>query len=103
MKFLGHQISAEGIKVDNEKVKALDTWPVPTSAREVRQLLGFMSYYRKFVPRLAQIAKPLHALVGGEKKSRNLCNFHLELRMPSRIRRVEEELDVTPRPCISQL
>lgn len=68
VKFLGHQISAEGIKVDNEKVKALDTWPVPKSVREVRQVLGFMSYYRKFVPRFAQIAKPLHALVGGKKR-----------------------------------
>lgn len=64
VKFLGHVISAEGIHVDREKVQALETWPTPTSVKEVRQVLGFMSYYRRFVPRFAQLARPLHALVG---------------------------------------
>ncbi len=75
VKFLGHQISAEGIKVNDEKVKALETWPVPRNVREVRQVLGFMSYYRRFVPRFAQIAKPLHALVGGGKTSKTPVTF----------------------------
>ncbi len=75
VKFLGHQISAEGIKVNDEKVKALNTWPVPRNVRKVRQVLGFMSYYRRFVPRFAQIAKPLHALVSGGKKSKTPVTF----------------------------
>lgn len=75
VKFLGHLISAEGIKVDDEKVKALDTWPVPRNVKEVRQVLGFMSYYRRFVPRFAQIAKPLHALVSGGKTSKSSATF----------------------------
>lgn len=62
--FLGHTISAQGIQVDREKVRALETWPIPKSVREVRQVLGFMSYYRRFVPKFAQLARPLHALVG---------------------------------------
>ena len=44
VKFLGHIISAQGIQVDREKVRALETWPAPKSVREVRQVLGFMSY-----------------------------------------------------------
>lgn len=68
VKFLGHVISSEGIKVDSEKVSALDAWPVPKSVKEVRQLIGFMSYYRRFVPKFAQIAKPLHALMGNKDK-----------------------------------
>lgn len=70
MKFLGHLISSEGIKVDNEKVSALDTWPVPKSVKEVRQLIGFTIYYRRFVPDFAQIAKPLHALMGSKSKKK---------------------------------
>ncbi len=70
VQFLGHQISAEGIKVNDEKVKTLDTWPVPRNVREVRQVLGFMSYYRRFVPRFAQITKPLHELVSGGKTNK---------------------------------
>ncbi len=66
--FLGHLISSEGIKVDNEKLSALDTWPVPKSVKEVRQLIGFMSYYRRFVPNFAHTARPLHALMGSKSK-----------------------------------
>ncbi|KAL6487772.1 hypothetical protein MHYP_G00043980 [Metynnis hypsauchen] len=56
VKFLGHLISPKGIQVDEEKVLALETWPVPNNVREVRQVLGFMSYYRRFVPGFAHIA-----------------------------------------------
>lgn len=68
VRFLGHVISAKGVQVDTEKVKALDTWPAPKTVRDVRQVLGFMSYYRRFVPNFAQLARPLHALVGGKAK-----------------------------------
>ncbi|RXN16347.1 Transposon Ty3-I Gag-Pol poly [Labeo rohita] len=64
VRFLGHIISSTGLQVDMDKVQCLEAWPTPTKVREVRQLLGFMSYYRRFVPRFAQLAKPLHALVG---------------------------------------
>lgn len=69
VKFLGHVVSAKGIQVDEQKVEALVTWPVPKSPKEVRQVLGFMSYYRRFVPNFAHIAKPLHALVGKAGKA----------------------------------
>ncbi len=62
--FLGHLISSQGIKVDGEKTQALESWPAPTNVKELRQVLGFMSYYRRFVSGFAQLARPLHALVG---------------------------------------
>lgn len=64
VKFLGHLISSQGIKVDEEKTQVLETWPAPKNVRGLRQVLGFMSYYRRFVPGFAQLARPLHALVG---------------------------------------
>lgn len=67
VKFLGHLISSKGIQVDGEKTRALETWPVPKNVKELRQVLGFMSYYRRFVPGFAQLARPLHALVGKGK------------------------------------
>lgn len=68
VRFLGHVVSAEGVQVDMEKVKVLEDWPAPQSVKEVRQVVGFMSYYRRFVPRFAQLARPLHALMGKQKK-----------------------------------
>ncbi len=71
VRFLGHFISPKGVQVDKDKVKCLNMWPSPSSVREDRQLLGFMSYYRRFVPRFAQLAKPLHALVGKGNKGKS--------------------------------
>lgn len=70
VKFLGHVVSAAGIQVDMEKVKALQDWPVPKTVKAVRQVVGFMSYYRRFVPNFAQLAKPLHSLMGKVKRGR---------------------------------
>ncbi|XP_070057806.1 uncharacterized protein [Nicotiana tomentosiformis] len=38
--FLGHVESGEGIKVDPTKIKAVQSWPRPTSATEIRSFLG---------------------------------------------------------------
>ena len=35
--FLGHRVSAKGIKVDSRKVQAIREWPVPGSCAEVRR------------------------------------------------------------------
>lgn len=45
---------------EREKVKDLEDWPAPRSVKEV---MGFMSYYRRFVRHFAQQAKPLYALM----------------------------------------
>ena len=45
-----------------------DNWPTPTSETEMRQFPWFVGYYRRFVPRYANIAAPLHYLLGGPKK-----------------------------------
>ena len=60
--YLGHVVSREGIATDPEKIRKVETWPVPTSAREVQRFLGFANYYRKFIRSFATIARPLHRL-----------------------------------------
>ena len=36
--FLGHIISGEGIKVDTQKIEAVQSWPRPTSSTDIRSL-----------------------------------------------------------------
>lgn len=70
VKFLGHIVSGRGVETDPGKTQALRDWPTPRTATDVRRVLGFMSYYRRFVPNFAQIAGPLHKLVGKSKKGK---------------------------------
>ena len=52
-------ISGEGIEPLPEKLESIKEMPPPTTPKEVKQFLGLIGYYRKFVPRFADIARPL--------------------------------------------
>ena len=60
--YLGHVFSASGMAPDHRKIVAVQEWPIPTNATEVRQFLGLASYYRRYIHQFADIAKPLNAL-----------------------------------------
>ena len=62
MPFLGHVVSAHGIGPDPTKTDRIMNFPVPTDATDVRRFLGLASYYRRFVPKFASVAAPMHAL-----------------------------------------
>ena len=59
----GHVVSNEGISTDPEKIKAVTEWPQLTTVTEVRSFLGFVSYYRKFIPNFSKVSKPLNQLL----------------------------------------
>ena len=61
--FLGMIVGKDGIKMDQEKVKAVLDWPVPSSVKEVRSFLGLANFYRRFIQDYAQTARPLNDLL----------------------------------------
>ena len=61
--YLGHVVSNEGVSTDPEKIKAVTEWPQPTTVTKVRSFLGFVSYYRRFIPNFCKVAKPLNKLL----------------------------------------
>ena len=60
--FLGHIISADGIRPDPKNVKPIVDAPIPRTVKQVQSFLGMVNYYQEFVPNLATLAEPLRNL-----------------------------------------
>ena len=50
IQYLGHIISGEGITPVQEKLESIQNMLPPRNPKEVKQFLGLIGYYRKFVP-----------------------------------------------------
>ena len=66
--FLGHIVSAEGIRVDPAKIEAVVNWKSPQNVTEVRSFLGLAGYYRRFVRGFSVIASPLNKVTQERNK-----------------------------------
>ena len=64
--YLGHLISEDGISPLLDKLDSIKNMPAPKCTKEIKQFLGLTGYYRKFVPRFADISRPLTRLTRKE-------------------------------------
>ena len=58
MKYLSHIITAKGVLPNPEKIAVVENYPVPQNPTHVRQFMGLVNYYRRFVKGLSTIASP---------------------------------------------
>jgi len=61
--YVGHLITADGVKPDPEKVRAVAEMPRPTNTKELQTFLGFINYLTKFIPNLSQKTQVLRQLL----------------------------------------
>ena len=64
--FIGHVISAEGVKLDPKKIEAITAMPVPTTKVVLQRFLGMVNYLGKFIPNPSDKTAPLRALLRNE-------------------------------------
>ncbi|GBP23651.1 Retrovirus-related Pol polyprotein from transposon 17.6 [Eumeta japonica] len=59
VKFLGHKLTPQGIRPTQDKIEAITKFPLPRTVKETKSFLGLIGYYRKFIPNMSKIIKPL--------------------------------------------
>ena len=62
IKYLGHILSQEGLKVDEEKTAAIIKRPDPKNLKQLTSFLQTCSWFRRFISNFASVAKPLSYL-----------------------------------------
>ena len=76
VEYLGHIITADGVKTDPKKIEAVVNWHPPRTVRQVRSFLGTVNYYSRFIPNLAEVADPLHRITKKNAKFKWEQNQH---------------------------
>ncbi|ROT78754.1 reverse transcriptase [Penaeus vannamei] len=71
LSFLGHTVTPQGITPAQEKVTTIRKLPRPATEKQLRKFLGMFNFYRRFVPRCAELFKPIHALITPNRASIN--------------------------------
>ena len=73
--ILGVIVGKEQVQIEQDKVKAVKEWKVPTKIKEVESFLGFVNFYQRFIQNFSYMTRPLNDLKGkkngNEKKNIN--------------------------------
>ena len=79
--YLGHLISVNGIQPLPKKLDSICNMPKPSSPQEIKQFLGLTGYYRKFIPRFSDMARPLTKLLAHDCKFMwtNQCDISFQM------------------------
>ena len=59
--LLGHIVGRTGLACDPAKLITVRNWHAPDKVKGVRQFVGFVGYYRRFVKYFAELVEPLVA------------------------------------------
>lgn len=64
-RFLGHHVNKAGVSPVPDHVQVIRDFPQPITLRKLREFLGLVNFYHRFIPRCADILSPLNALLRG--------------------------------------
>ena len=79
--YLGHMLLAKGIQPLPEKLDSITNMPVPENQTEVKEFLGLVGYYHKFVPHFSDISRPLSKLMRKDTPFTWMKQCHLAFNM----------------------
>ena len=62
IEYLGHTLTAQGVRPNSKKVEAVKCFPRPSTVKEVKSFLGLANFYCRHIPDTARISRPLTLL-----------------------------------------
>ena len=66
-KYLGFDVSRNGISMRRSYVEKILDWPKPTTTKQLRTFLGFTSYYRSFIKDYSNLTNEMNGMRMGKK------------------------------------
>ena len=69
LEFLGHHVDSTGTRPLDSKVDAIRNFPKPTTQRKLREFLGLVNFYHRFVPNCAATLVPLNSMLSSAQNS----------------------------------
>ena len=67
----GNHVDKDGIQPLEEKVTVIQTFPLPDTHKKLREFLGLVNFYHRFVKNCVRIMQPLNALLATSKDDKN--------------------------------
>ena len=105
--ILGVIVEKGQVKMEQEKIKAVEEWKTLTRIKNVESFLGFANFYQQFIQNFSHTAKPLNKLKGkkdwkweekhqkGFKKLKENITSQLVLLLPRREGKFRVETDAS--------
>lgn len=63
IQYLGHVLGPDTVKPLQDNLIAIKDFPTPSSRKTIRQFLGKVNFYRKFIPDSVSVLEPFHNLL----------------------------------------
>ena len=70
--FLGHTVTPAGIAPLSTKCEAIQQFPKPSTQRRLKEFLGMVNYYNRFIPHCSLLLQPLHAMIKPAKRGQSV-------------------------------
>ena len=68
IEYLGHTLTPVGVRPNDSKVTAMKEFPRPQTVKQVKNFLGLANFYRRHIPGMAAVSRPLTGLTRKDNK-----------------------------------
>ena len=94
LEFLGHVVGSGVLRPDESKTEKILQVSTPTTKKQVRSLLGLLSFYRRYIPGFASVAPPLTDLT--KEGGRSCRSIHWTPDCASALQEIQDILSRKP-------